>query len=51
MLTRVLRHSVNSQMSVNPPRRASSKINGRPIRSLADVVARVRATNQRRAST
>ena len=37
VLTRVLRHSVNSQMSVNPPL-AVDKINGRLIRSLQDVV-------------
>jgi S1-C subfamily serine protease len=38
VLTRVLRHAVNSQMSINPPA-AVEKINGRTIRSLADVVA------------
>jgi S1-C subfamily serine protease len=37
VLTRVLRHAVNSQMSVNVPV-AVDEINGRPIRSLADVV-------------
>jgi S1-C subfamily serine protease len=37
VLTRVLRHAVNSQMSVNVPA-AVDKINGRPVRSLADVV-------------
>ncbi len=34
VLTRVLRHAVNSQMALNPPV-AVDKINGRPIRSLA----------------
>jgi S1-C subfamily serine protease len=38
VLTRVLRHAVNSQMSINPPA-AVAKINGRTIRSLPDVVA------------
>jgi S1-C subfamily serine protease len=37
VLTRVLRHAVNSQMALNPPV-AVEKINGRPIRSLQDVV-------------
>jgi S1-C subfamily serine protease len=37
VLTRVLRHAVNSQMSVNPPL-AVDKINGRPVRTLQDVV-------------
>ena len=37
MLTRVLRHAVNSQMALTLPV-AVEKINGRPIRSLADVV-------------
>ena len=37
VLTRVLRHAVNSQMALNPPV-AVDKINGRPIRSLQDVV-------------
>ncbi len=36
VLTRVLRHAVNSQMSVNPPVGVET-INGRPIHSLADV--------------
>ena len=36
MLTRVLRHAVNSQMSVSLPV-GVEKINGREIRSLADV--------------
>jgi len=38
VLTRVLRHAVNSQMGMNLPL-AVEAINGRPIRSLADVVA------------
>jgi hypothetical protein len=38
VLTRVLRHEVNSQMAVNPPV-GVDRINGRPVRSLADVVA------------
>ena len=38
VLTRVLRHSVNSQMSFNLPAPVE-KINGRTIRSLADVIA------------
>jgi hypothetical protein len=37
VLTRVLRHAANSQMAVNVPV-AVDKINGRPVRSLADVV-------------
>jgi S1-C subfamily serine protease len=37
VLTRVLRHEVNSQMSMSLPL-AVEKINGRPIHSLADVV-------------
>jgi hypothetical protein len=37
VLTRVLRHAVNSQMALSPPL-AVDEINGRPIRSLADVV-------------
>jgi len=37
VLTRVLRHAVNSQMSLNPPV-AVDKINGRTVRSLQDVV-------------
>jgi S1-C subfamily serine protease len=37
VLTRVLRHAVNSQMAVNLPL-GVERINGRPIRSLADVV-------------
>jgi hypothetical protein len=36
VLTRVLRHEVNSQMALNLPV-AVEKINGRPVRSLADV--------------
>jgi S1-C subfamily serine protease len=38
VLTRVLRHAVNSQMALDPPV-AVDRINGRPIGSLADVVA------------
>jgi S1-C subfamily serine protease len=38
VLTRVLRHAVNSQMSFNLPAPVE-KINGRTIRSIADVVA------------
>ena len=38
VLTRILRHAVNSQMSFNLPAPVE-KINGRTIRSLADVVA------------
>ncbi len=38
VLTRVLRHAVNSQMAVNPPIGVAA-INGRAIRSLADVRA------------
>ncbi len=37
VLTRVLRHAVNSQMAMNTPV-AVDKINGRPVRSLQDVV-------------
>jgi hypothetical protein len=37
VLTRVLRHAVNSQMAVNPPV-GVERINGRPVHSLADVV-------------
>jgi hypothetical protein len=37
VLTRVLRHPVNSQMAVNPPLGVDT-INGRPVRSLRDVV-------------
>jgi len=37
VLTRVLRHAANSQMSVNVPV-GVEKINGKPIRSLADVL-------------
>jgi S1-C subfamily serine protease len=37
VLTRVLRHAVNSQMSVNVPV-AVDRINGKPVRSLGDVV-------------
>jgi hypothetical protein len=38
VLTRVLRHAVNSQMALDPPV-AVDRINDREIRSLADVVA------------
>jgi hypothetical protein len=38
VLTRVMRHAVNSQMSLNPPL-AVEEINGRKVRSLADVLA------------
>jgi hypothetical protein len=38
VLTRVLRHAVNSQMAINPPA-AVERINGRTIRSLEDVLA------------
>ncbi len=37
VLTRVLRHAANSQMSVNVPV-GVEKINGKPVRSLADVL-------------
>jgi hypothetical protein len=37
VLTRVLRHSVNSQLAASPPL-GVEKINGRPVRSLQDVV-------------
>ncbi len=37
VLTRVLRHAVNSQMALSLPV-AVDRINGRPVRSLADVV-------------
>jgi S1-C subfamily serine protease len=37
VLTRVLRHAVNSQMSMTVPL-GVERINGRPVRSLADVV-------------
>jgi S1-C subfamily serine protease len=38
VLTRILRHAVNSQMALDPPV-AVDRINGREIHSLADVVA------------
>jgi S1-C subfamily serine protease len=38
VLTRILRHAVNSQMALDPPV-AVARINGRPLHSLADVVA------------
>ena len=37
VLTRVLRHAVNSQMAMSVPL-GVARINGRPVRSLADVV-------------
>ena len=46
VLTRVLRHEVNSQMTVNLPI-AVDRINGRPIRSLADVVSAFGANRDR----
>jgi len=46
VLTRVLRHSVNSQMSVSPPL-AVEKINGRPVRSLRDVLDAFAANQER----
>jgi hypothetical protein len=46
VLTRILRHGVNSQMAVNPPI-GVEQINGRPLRSLADVVEAF-ASNQER---
>jgi hypothetical protein len=46
VLTRVLRHAVNSQMSVNVPV-AVDKINGRPVRSLADVVEAFGSNHER----
>jgi S1-C subfamily serine protease len=46
VLTRVLRHAVNSQMSVTLPV-GVEKINGRPIRSLADVVEAFASNRER----
>jgi PDZ domain len=46
VLTRVLRHAVNSQMSMNPPL-AVEKINDRPVRSLADVVEAFASNHER----
>ncbi len=46
VLTRVLRHAVNSQMAVNPPL-AVEAINGRPIRSLEDVISAFRQNKDR----
>ncbi len=46
VLTRVLRHAVNSQMSVNPPVGVES-INGREIRSLADVLEAFKGNRER----
>ncbi|HXY41948.1 MAG TPA: hypothetical protein VEQ10_19890, partial [Vicinamibacteria bacterium] len=46
VLTRVLRHAVNSQMAVNPPL-GVARINGREVRSLEDVVAAFRDNRER----
>jgi S1-C subfamily serine protease len=46
VLTRILRHAVNSQMSVTLPV-GVDKINGRPIRSLADVVEAFGSNHER----
>jgi hypothetical protein len=46
VLTRVLRHAVNSQMSLSLPV-GVEKINGRPIRSLADVVGAFASNRER----
>ena len=46
VLTRVLRHAVNSQISVNPPL-AVERINGRAVRSLADVGAAFETNRER----
>jgi S1-C subfamily serine protease len=46
VLTRVLRHAVNSQMALNVPA-AVEEINGRPVRSLADVVEAFGANHDR----
>jgi S1-C subfamily serine protease len=46
VLTRVLRHAVNSQMSVNVPV-GVEKINGRPIRSLPDVLEAFGSNHER----
>ena len=46
VLTRVLRHAVNSQLTANPPV-AVERINGRTIRSLADVVAAFQGNGER----
>ena len=46
VLTRVLRHAVNSQMAMNLPV-GVVRINGRPIRSLADVVEAFASNRER----
>jgi S1-C subfamily serine protease len=46
VLTRVLRHAVNSQMAMSPPQ-AVDEINGRPVRSLADVVGALAGNRER----
>jgi hypothetical protein len=46
VLTRVLRHAVNSQMSVNVPV-AVERINGRRVLSLADVLEAFRSSSER----
>jgi S1-C subfamily serine protease len=46
VLTRVLRHAVNSQMAVTTPV-AVDRINGREVRSLADVVEAFAANRER----
>ncbi len=46
VLTRVLRHAVNSQMALNPPA-AVERINGKPIRSLPDVLAAFAGNRER----
>jgi S1-C subfamily serine protease len=46
VLTRILRHAVNSQMSVNVPA-GIEKINGRPIHSLPDVVEAFASNHER----
>jgi S1-C subfamily serine protease len=46
VLTRVLRHAVNSQMSMSVPL-GVDRINGRPIHSLADVVEAFAANRER----
>jgi hypothetical protein len=46
VLTRVLRHAVNSQMAMSVPL-GVVRINGRPLRSLADVVEAFAANRER----
>jgi S1-C subfamily serine protease len=46
VLTRILRHPVNSQMSLSLPT-AVDRINGRPVRSLSDVVDAFAANRDR----